>query len=172
MRQGATGRGQGANRKTTRWRRENNRKAPGKRQGSDKGVTGEGQGSNRQATGERQGAKSAKKATGTRHGGNRTAAGEQGVPNLMVGESYCPSLPPCHHPAQCSTKNAPTRWTRYPWVGISPGCPPPYDHPNCGSPEHAGLNEQIPSLRNSQLRPFTRNPLRFLTSQGRWALVW
>ena len=51
----------------------------------------------------------------------------------------------CHHtlPAQRSTKNAPTRWTRYPWVGSGPGCLPPYDHLNSGSPEHAGLREQI-----------------------------
>ena len=85
----------------------------------------------------------------------------------MVVDTYCPSLPPCHHPAQCSTKNAPTRWTRCPSGRISPGCPPPYDHPNCGSPEHAGLREHIPSLQNSQFRPFTPNPLCFLTSQGR-----
>ena len=45
--------------------------------------------------------------------------------------------------AQCSTKNAPTRWTRYPWGRFSPGCPPPYHHLNCGSTEHAGLREQI-----------------------------
>ena len=32
---------------------------------------------------------------------------------------------------------------------------------------NAGLREQVPSLRKSQLRPFTRNPLCFLTSQGR-----
>ena len=85
----------------------------------------------------------------------------------LVGESYCPSLPPCHHPAQCSTKNTPTCWTRYPLGRISPGRPPPYNHPNCGSPEHAGLREQIPSLRNPQLRPFTCNPLCPLASQGR-----
>ena len=52
----------------------------------------------------------------------------------------------CHHTfsAQCSTKNAPTRWTRYPWGRFCPGCPPPYNHLNSGSPGHAGLREQIP----------------------------
>ena len=85
----------------------------------------------------------------------------------MVGESYCPSLRWCQHHAQCSTKNPPTRWTGYPWSWISLGCPPPYDHPNCGSPEHAGLRDHSPSLQNSHLRPFTRNPLSFLTFQGR-----
>ena len=51
-----------------------------------------------------------------------------------------------HHTlsAQCSTKNAPTRWTRYPLGWFSPVCQPPYDHLHCGSPEHAGLREQIP----------------------------
>ena len=62
--------------------------------------------------------------------------------------SVCPIAPACHHTfsAQSSTKNAPTRWTRYPWGWFSPGCPPPYDHLNSGSgsPEHAGLREQIP----------------------------
>ena len=81
----------------------------------------------------------------------------------MVGKSYCPSLPACHHPAQCSTKNTPTRWTRYPWDRISPRFPAPYDHPNWWSAEHAGLCRQIPSLENSQLRPFTHSPLCFLT---------
>ena len=54
--------------------------------------------------------------------------------------------PASHHTfsAQCSTKNAPTRWTTYLWRRFSPGCPLPYDHLNCGSPEHAGLREQIP----------------------------
>ena len=57
-----------------------------------------------------------------------------------------PIVPACHHifSAQCSTKNAPTRWTRYPWGRFSPGYSPPYDHLNSGSPEHAGLREQIP----------------------------
>ena len=45
--------------------------------------------------------------------------------------------------AQCSTKNPPTRWTRYQWGWSSPGCQPPYDHPNCGSPDHAGLREHL-----------------------------
>ena len=30
------------------------------------------------------------------------------------------------------------------WGWFSPGFPTPYDHLNCGSPEHAGLREQIP----------------------------
>ena len=60
--------------------------------------------------------------------------------------SVRPIAPACHHTfsAQCSTKNAPTPWTRYPWGRFSPGCPPPYNHLNSGSPEHAGLREQIP----------------------------
>ena len=85
----------------------------------------------------------------------------------MVGESYCPSLAPCHHPAQYSTNNTPTRWTRYLWGRISQECPPPYDHPSCGSLEHAGLREHIASVGNLQLRPFTRNPLCSRSSQGR-----
>ena len=72
-----------------------------------------------------------------------------------------------HQSALCSTKKAHTRWTTYPWGWISSGCPPPYDHLKCGSPEHAGQREQIPSHWNSQYRPFTRNALCFLTSQGR-----
>ena len=60
--------------------------------------------------------------------------------------SVRPIAPACHHTfsAQCSTRNAPTRWTRYPWGQFSPGCPPPYDHLNSGSPERAGLRELIP----------------------------
>ena len=60
--------------------------------------------------------------------------------------SVRPIAPACHHTfsAQFSTKNAPTRWTRYPWGWFSPGCPPPYDHLNSGSPEHAALREQTP----------------------------
>ena len=46
--------------------------------------------------------------------------------------------------AQCSTKNAPTRCIRYRWGWFSPRCPPPYDHLNSGSPEHASLRERIP----------------------------
>ena len=58
--------------------------------------------------------------------------------------SVRPIAPACHHAlsAQCSTKNGPTRYTRYRWGRFSPGCPPPYDHLNCGSHEHAGLREQ------------------------------
>ena len=60
--------------------------------------------------------------------------------------SVCPIAPACHHTfsVQCSTKNAPTRGTTYPWGRFSPGCPSPYDHLNSRSPEHAGLHEQIP----------------------------
>ena len=60
--------------------------------------------------------------------------------------SVCPIAPVSHRTffAQCSTKSAPTRWTRYPWGWFSPGCPRPYNHLNYGSPEHAGLREQIP----------------------------
>ena len=60
--------------------------------------------------------------------------------------SVRPIAPASHHTfsRQCSTKNAPTLWTRYPWGRFSPGCPAPYGHLNCGSPEHAGLREQIP----------------------------
>ena len=57
-----------------------------------------------------------------------------------------PIAPACHltFSAQCSTKNAPTRWTRYPWGRFNLGCPPPYYHLTSGSPDHAGLGEQIP----------------------------
>ena len=81
--------------------------------------------------------------------------------------SVRPIAPACHHTfsAQCSTKNAPMRWTRYPWGRFSPGCPPPYHHHNCGSPEHAGLREQSPlKLRltvealYSQPPPFSNPP--------------
>ena len=48
----------------------------------------------------------------------------------MVGESYCLSFPTCHHPAQCSTKNAPTQMISSSWGRTSPECPHPYDHPN------------------------------------------
>ena len=60
--------------------------------------------------------------------------------------SVRPIAPACHHTfsAQCSTKNASTRWTRYPWGQFSPGRPPPYDHLHSGSSEHTGLREQIP----------------------------
>ena len=58
----------------------------------------------------------------------------------------CPIAPASQHnfSAQCSTKNAPMHWTRYPWGWFSPGCPPPYGQLSSGSPEHAGLHEQIP----------------------------
>ena len=81
--------------------------------------------------------------------------------------SVRPIAPACHHTfsAQCSTKNAPTRWTRYPWGRFSPGYAPPYNHLNSGSPEHAGLREQIPlRLRltvealHSQPPPFSNLP--------------
>ena len=60
--------------------------------------------------------------------------------------SVRPIAPACHHTfsVQCSTKNGPTRWTRYPSGRFSPGCPPPYDHLDSGSLEHAGLRAQIP----------------------------
>ena len=60
--------------------------------------------------------------------------------------SVRPIAPACHHTfsAQCSSKNAPMRWTRYLWGWFSPGCPPAYDHLHSGSPEHAGIPEQIP----------------------------
>ena len=59
--------------------------------------------------------------------------------------SVRPIAPACHDTfsAQCSTKNAPTHWTRYPRGRFSPGFPPPYHHINSGSPEHAGLREQV-----------------------------
>ena len=60
----------------------------------------------------------------------------------MVSGSYYRSLPQCHHPALCSTKNAPTRGTRYPWGRLSPGFPPLDDHLTCRSPEDAGLRQQ------------------------------
>ena len=62
--------------------------------------------------------------------------------------SVRPIAPACHltFSAQRSTENAPTRWTRYPLGGFSPGCPPPYNHLHSGSPEHSRLREQI-SLR-------------------------
>ena len=51
-----------------------------------------------------------------------------------------------HHTfsVQCSSRNAPTRWTRYPLGWPSLGCAPPYSHLNSRSPEHAGLREEIP----------------------------
>ena len=73
-----------------------------------------------------------------------------------------PIGPACHHTfsAQCSTKNAPTRWTTYTWGWFSPGCQPPYDHLNSGSPEHAGLREQIPlRLRLTVQALYSQPPL-------------
>ena len=71
-------------------------------------------------------------------------------PLILFGAQWLlrPIAPACHHTfsAQCSTKNVPTRWTRYSWGWFSPVCPPPYDHLNSGSSEHADLREQI-SLR-------------------------
>ena len=68
-------------------------------------------------------------------------------PLILFAAEWSVSLiaPACHHTfsAQCSTKNAPTCWTRYAWGRFSPGCTPPYGHLNSGSPEHAGLREQI-----------------------------
>ena len=83
--------------------------------------------------------------------------------------SVRPIAPASNHTfsAQCSTKNAPMRWTRYAWGRFSRRCPPPYEHFNCGSPEHVGLREQMPPRLGVTIEPFTRNPLCFLTSQGR-----
>ena len=74
----------------------------------------------------------------------------------------CPIAPACHHTlsTQCSTKNAPTRWTRCPWGPFSPGCPPPYHHLNSKSPEHAGLREQSPlRLRLTVQALYSKPPL-------------
>ena len=72
MRQGATGRRQGGDRKTTGWRQENNRKAAGKRQGSDK----KRQTGDRKAAGEvRQ--EGNREATGRRQSGDRETTGKQ-----------------------------------------------------------------------------------------------
>ena len=59
----------------------------------------------------------------------------------MVGESYCPSLGPCHHPAQCSTKNLPTHWTRYPWGWISLRPAPALVVPCTSMPVGTGLTQ-------------------------------
>ena len=77
----------------------------------------------------------------------------------VVGESYYPSIPPCPHPAWYGTNKARMRRTSYPWGWFSPGLPPPNEHPTCGSPQHAGPGEQVLSLQNSEVRPFTRDPL-------------
>ena len=76
--------------------------------------------------------------------------------------SVRPIAPACHYTfsAPCSTKNAPSRWTRYPWGRFSPGCPPPYNHLNSGPPEHAGLCEQIPlRLRLTVAALYSQPPL-------------
>ena len=72
MRQGATGRRQGGDRKTTGWRQENNRKAAAKRQGSDR----KQQAGDRKAIGEvRQ--EGNREATGRRQGGDRETTEKQ-----------------------------------------------------------------------------------------------
>ena len=72
MRQGATGRRQGGDRKTTGWRQEDDRPAAGKRQGSDR----KRQAGDRKATGEvRQ--EGDRRATGRRQGGDRETTGKR-----------------------------------------------------------------------------------------------
>ena len=72
MRQGATGRRQGGDRKTTGWRQEDDRKAAGKRQESDR----KRQAGDRKATGElRQ--EGDRRATGRRQGGDRETTGKR-----------------------------------------------------------------------------------------------
>ena len=76
--------------------------------------------------------------------------------------SVRPIAPACHNTfsAQCSTKNAPTHRTRYPWGRFSPGCLLPYDNLDSGSPQHAGLREQIPlRLRLTVVAPYSQPPL-------------
>ena len=97
MRQGATGRRQGGDRKTTGWRQKDDRPAAGKRQGSgrkrqagdrkatgevrqegDRRATGRRQGGDRETTGKRQETRhsdriSDRKATGRRQEGNRAS---------------------------------------------------------------------------------------------------
>ena len=82
--------------------------------------------------------------------------------------SVHPIAPATHHTlsAQCSTKKAPMRWTRYPWGWLSPGCPPPYDHLNCGSPEHAGPHEQIPPRLALTVEPLYSQPPLFSNLPG------
>ena len=68
--------------------------------------------------------------------------------------------PTTHSSAQGSTKNALTHWTIYPLGRISPGCPPPYDSLNLGSPEHAGLRQQIPPRLGLTVEaPYSQAPL-------------
>ena len=72
MRQGATGRRQGGDRKTTGWRQEDDRKAAGKRQENDR----KRQAVDRKATGElRQ--EGDRRATGRRQGGDRETTGKK-----------------------------------------------------------------------------------------------
>ena len=76
--------------------------------------------------------------------------------------SLRPIAPASQHTfcAQCSTKNVPPRWTRYPWGWFSPGCPPPYYRLNAGSPEHAGLREPMPlKLRLTVEALYSQPPL-------------
>ena len=81
--------------------------------------------------------------------------------------SVRPIAPASHHKfsAQCSTKKAPTRWTRYPWDWFNPGCRPPYDHLNCASPEHAGLPEQIPPRLGLTVEALYSQPPLFFSLQ-------
>ena len=81
--------------------------------------------------------------------------------------SVRPIAPAFHHTfsAHCSTKKAPTRCTRYLWGRISPGCPPPYDHLNCGSPERAGPRENIRPRLGLTVEALYSQPLCFLTSE-------
>ena len=72
MRQGATGRRQGGDRKTTGWRQKDDRPAAGKRQGSER----KRQAGDRKATGEvRQ--EGDRRATGRRQGGDRETTGKR-----------------------------------------------------------------------------------------------
>ena len=80
MRQGATGRRQGGDRKTTRWRHEDDRPAAGKRQGSDR----KRQAGDRKATGEvRQ--EGDRRATGRRQGGDRETTGKRQEKDIATG---------------------------------------------------------------------------------------
>ena len=73
----------------------------------------------------------------------------QGSPGELMVEST-PSRqrrPPCKTNKEMTDEAADAAaltylLTRHPWGRFIPGCPPPYDHLNCGSPEHAGLREQ------------------------------
>ena len=59
--------------------------------------------------------------------------------SIMQGPLSTPGQ--CHHPALCSTKNAPTCWTGYPWGRFSPGFPPSNDHLTGRSLDDAGLRQ-------------------------------